>query len=107
MRLVYAEQFNVDLPSFIGEYEDVHDKVSIAEIYEGYHRYWRAISASEARLGDAVVMRLKGLPIHFGIMLAPGRFLHVLEGLNSVIEKTKAPLWKDRIVGYWRHEGMQ
>ncbi len=62
--------------------------------------YWRRVDDPQA--GDAVCISLAGRPLHAGLVIEGGRFLHVLAGRDSCIERLDAIAWRRRIEGFYR-----
>jgi cell wall-associated NlpC family hydrolase len=50
-------------------------------------------------LGDIILFNLMGYPVHTGIYLGDGDFLHTLKGRNSSIERLTDASWRNRITG--------
>jgi cell wall-associated NlpC family hydrolase len=53
---------------------------------------------------DAILIRLKGQPMHCGVYLDNDLFIHCLKGSNVTIESINSAMWKNRILGYYRYE---
>lgn len=104
VRLVMGEQFAVALPGFNADYKNTSDCDGIAALVEREAMFWRDIPSGAERLGDVIVLRLKGKPVHVGLVLGDGQMLHVEQGVDSAIEKYTTPRWKDRIHGFYRYE---
>lgn len=104
VRLAVGEQFNISLPAFLGEYKTSIDTASIAALVEREALLWMPVRPSEERLGDVIVLRLKGQPVHVGLVLGDMQMLHVEQGVDSAIEKYSSPRWKDRIYRFYRYE---
>lgn len=104
VRLVLFERFGVMVPSYRAGYEGAGaaDVADIAALIAGaLSPDWRARPAAAA--GDVLLIRLWGRPSHVGIVVAPGWMLHVEEGIDSVCVEFDGPVWRDRIVGVYRH----
>ncbi len=104
VRLAVSEQFDISLPAFLGDYQTTADIAGIAALVEREAVLWLPVRAGEERLGDVVVLRLKGRPVHVGLVLGDAQMLHVEQGVDSAIEKYSSPRWKDRIHGFYRYE---
>ncbi len=104
--LVYKEQYGIALPTFSGVYTS-GDKAKLCEIAEMMEREsekWTKVSIPQTF--DVVRLRISG-PLAFHVGLVAGRdFLHIMDGIQSIVEPLKSLLWKDRIVGYYRHEAL-
>ena len=105
VRRVLADRWGVEPPSYDERYATVTDP-RIAETVEAEARAWRRVHPAHARPGDVVVLRVRGLPLHTGVLVAPPAFLHVMEGVDSVIDRLDRPHWARRIVGVYRHAAL-
>lgn len=107
VRLVLKEQYGIDLPDHAEGYETAtslsHEDIGKVIAAESAAR-WRQIDKGIARLGDVIILRTKGHPLHIGLVVAPGMMLHVLRGANSVVECFDGVRWKSKIYGFYRHE---
>ncbi len=103
-RLVLAEQFGIALPSFITEYERTTQVDKISDLIERETAKWRLIKSGDELCGDIIVLRVRGKPMHVGLVLGDEQMLHVERGIDSVIEKYSKPSWKNRISGFYRYK---
>lgn len=105
--LVLKERFQIEVPLFLElEYHSRKDALAIGQFVKEYAKSWKEIPIQEARAGDGMILRLLGQPLHIGLVACPGWILHVEEGVHSVVEKYTTPMWKDRIIGVYRHDSM-
>jgi len=65
---------------------------------------WRRV-AGRVLPGDVVLLRMPGRTLHCGIVLEPGRMLHVLEGGTSRVDRLECDPWRGAIVGIYRWTG--
>lgn len=104
--LVSRERFGRDVPLY-GDalYADDQDMTGMAVAISQRRDAWQWVR--EPAAGDVVLLRIHRYASHCGIMVAPDRFLHVHQGINTVMEKIDGPVWRrDRhVVGYYRWEG--
>lgn len=100
VRLVHAEVFDNDLPSFADQY-DVSERDKTAELIALNKEAW--VKVDVAQPGDVALFRILGEESHVGIITRPGYFLHVREGQDSVIERLDSSAWKHRLVGVYRY----
>lgn len=101
--LVMAEQFGLALPPYDGP--DLSSQASaraVARAAEAYASQFDRVEAADARLGDAILMRVYGLPIHLGMVVADGLMLHAEEHHSSVIARYNSFQWASRIVSFYR-----
>ena len=100
VRLVHAEVFGNDLPSFADRYI-VSERDKTAELIALNKEAWTKVEV--AQTGDVALFRILGEASHVGIITRPGYFLHVREGQDSVIERLDSAAWKHRLVGVYRY----
>lgn len=69
-------------------------------------RHFIEIERAQARPGDVLVFRYRErLPAkHCGILTAPGRFIHAVEGA-PVCEVSMTDWWRRRVAGTFRFPG--
>lgn len=103
VRLVLSEQFAIALPSYAHEYERTTETGRISALIARESPLWTPVNAGEERLGDVIVLRLQGQPLHVGIILGDGQMLHIEWNINSVIERYRESRWSKRIAGFYRH----
>jgi cell wall-associated NlpC family hydrolase len=106
VRLVLAEQYGVDLPSYEARYETTSDRVAVAKLFfqEATSSRWRRLTLAQAEPPDALTMTVLGVS-HVGLLVAPERFLHVLPGRETCVERLR-PHWQARIEACYRHEAL-
>jgi cell wall-associated NlpC family hydrolase len=69
-------------------------------------RVWLPKMYADPEPGDALLFRLAGLPIHCGVYVGEGRFLHTQERCNAVVERLDGPIWRRRLHAVYRHRDM-
>lgn len=105
LRLVYLEECGVELPGYGERYETVADRAALAELIAGAKfEQWSEIPAGTERAFDAVLIREGREQTHIGLVVTPGRCLHVDRGNTSVIESYRHGPLKFRTVGFYRHQ---
>ncbi|HYD17059.1 MAG TPA: NlpC/P60 family protein [Patescibacteria group bacterium] len=104
VRLALFEQYNITLPSFDTDYQRTNDALRISALVERESLQWRAMPSGAERCGDVIVLRMRGLPLHVGLVLGDRQMLHVEQGIDSAIEKYTGQKWRDRIYGFYRYE---
>jgi probable lipoprotein NlpC len=110
MRLVYSDQLGIDLPAWDEDYEaEVAESVAgvIGAVLTptGFARLDPAVDPP--REFDAILMRLRGLPAHVGVVVFPNLMLHVKPGSHTCLQPYAGPQWNRRILGFYRHEMCQ
>ncbi len=107
VRLVYQAEFGIELPSYTECYASATEAAEIDKLITGERGAWTEVLPGQERLGDIIVLRLLGHPMHVGVIVEPGMMVHILEGVNAVCERYTGILWRRRIVCILRHEGMK
>ncbi|MFH1158768.1 MAG: NlpC/P60 family protein [Pseudomonadota bacterium] len=105
VRLVLAEQFGIALPSYIHEYQRTTQAEKISALIDRESSKWKEIPAGSEVCGDPVVLRVRGKPMHIGLVLGDGQMLHIECGINSVIERYVGVRWAERVSGFYRYRG--
>jgi cell wall-associated NlpC family hydrolase len=106
VRLVYFNEFGIDLPALSGAYEDTERQSHgvIASLYQDEARQrWMKVEADKAGTGNVVVLRFAGQPVHVGIYLGWNNMLHVMRGTESCIERIDTPRWNKIIEGFYHY----
>ncbi len=145
VRLVLAERFGIELPSYADGYETVKDHGRLVELIQagkgittteaqrhGEPRRdcwlraeraekpvgsrclcasvvkpaWLEVERGAEQAGDVVLLRLRGLPIHVGLVVARGWMLHVEAKVDSVLERFDGLEWRRRVLGTYRHTAL-
>jgi cell wall-associated NlpC family hydrolase len=108
LRLIYQEQFGVALPSYDEDYRTTTDAHEIGALVQREARPpFEAVPLTQARVGDVVILRVRNLPMHCGLVLTPPAFLHIERRINAAVERWDAWHWRHRISGVFRHEAMR
>lgn len=103
VRLVLAEQFDFHVPSYASDYTRTSDSDAISRLISREALDWRSIAKGDECLGDVIVMRMRGQPMHVGLVAGDGQMLHVECGVNSALERYTGPRWASRIEAIYRY----
>lgn len=107
VRLVYRDQAGIALPSYAGGYTDPEELAQVDALI-GRARAdgpWRPVDRPRPK--DVALFRRGRLDSHLGIVVAPGRMLH-MEGEDCAkITDYRTGRWAARLVGHYRHEAMR
>jgi len=104
--LIYKEQFNIELPTFIDEYPTATNFAEVGSLIESNMHTWIKIEQDTRRVGDGILMRLFGYPVHVGILVDKQRMIHVFRGTNTCLQRIYGTSWKKRIHGIYRHPNL-
>lgn len=102
VQLFYREQFDILIPNYLWAYTSAEDYDSVAHaINENKLVGWDRVEG-EPKYGDVLVFNILGQPIHVGIMLKNGNFLHAFKGTESCLERLSALSWSRRLLEIYR-----
>lgn len=101
--LIYKEKLGINLSSYIDEYDTARSYNKIANAIDTHLPEWMPIEHGKEKPFDVIIFRLRGLPIHIGMIVGPGKMIHTLDKVNTCIEKYNTPLWRKRIRGFFRY----
>jgi len=104
VRLVLGEQFGVALPSYANEYQRSTQVDKISALIGREASKWKLVAAGSEACGDVVVLRIRGKPMHVGLVLGDRQMLHIESGINSVIERYSGSNWAERVSGFYRYK---
>ena len=104
VRLVYREQFGIELSDIGPLYRDTRDIGGMVQVYYDQAPKWDEVKAPGA--GDVVLLNVMNAPVHVGVVIAPGLMLHVERGLDAVVERFDGSVWKNRVRGFYRSRSL-
>lgn len=106
VHLIYAEQYGIHLPSYVGHYDGPNDPALPYVIQAGARLGWRPIPPDvPLGPGDVLLIGGAGQPRHVGIAIDRCWFLHIEATTNVVRERVCAIMWRRRIVARYRWDG--
>ena len=100
-RLVYKEEFGIELPSFTEQYY-ISDTPRIEELINQYQEGWVPVDTPKS--GDLILFRIFGTATHVGVLVDEGRFIHSRQGYDVAIAELNSTRWKHRVLGYFRYD---
>lgn len=100
VRLIYKNEYKIDLPSFTEEYTQ-DNTLRIQELIAQYKEGWESVD--DPVEGSIVLFRVLGTESHVGVVINSTQFIHVRENQDSVIESLDSAYWKKRKVGYFKY----
>ncbi len=99
-RLIYKQEYSIDLPSFSSDYES-EDTLRMQDLIAQYQEGWEQIDSPTE--GCLVLFKIMGVESHIGIAVSETHFIHCREGMDSAIESFDSFKWNKRIVGYYKY----
>lgn len=100
VRLFYKQELGIDLPSYADLYTSGSDPL-IPEAINTYKDNWELLDSGNP--GDVCLFNILGEPAHVGIYIGDNKFLHVREGMDSVIESITSTQWSKRFSGFYKY----
>ena len=100
--LIYRDMLGIELPLYSESYQNTEDEKELGRLTGEEKADWCEVETPLPF--DIVLIRLKGQPMHVGVVIGGGRFIHCMQDTNTSIERLNSPMWRDRIVGYYRRK---
>ena len=99
---------SIDVASYAAETIDAPERAQIAALLSQDRAVdpWLAIERGNERAFDMAVFTRAGIESHIGVVVSPGRMLHIVQGADSHIERFDQGRWQPRLVGLHRHVEM-
>lgn len=104
LSLVYYKKIlNKTLLSYSEQYSDSNCNIEIGAIIEE-NKLVEWYEVEEPQKHDLIVFRVNRYPMHIGVYIGDGQFLHTMKSIgSSCIEKIHSKVWNKRILKYFRH----
>ena len=109
VRLAFGRAKGISLPGYDERYLSLEEREQIAAALSmegGKGAPWAPVEAGEERAFDVALFRRAGLPSHLGLVVEPGRMLHVDLGGESCVERYDDGRWAPRLIGFYRHQDL-
>ena len=101
--LVLKEQFGVSLEEYDGPmFQGRRDAQAVGEAAAAFAARFNQIEPGQERLGDGILIRMLGVPLHVATVVAPGWMLHIEEACDAVVENYRGRAWSGRLLGFYR-----
>ena len=93
----------ISLPSYAKIYMTSKDVKNIPEIMFGeIDRRWKEVDTPQEY--DVILLRMRGFPMHVGIVTKKGYMVHCACGMGTVHEKFDSLRWRNKVLGFYRYE---
>ncbi len=110
VRLIYAEQLGIELPSYTEDYATIHDTIEIEALLRGETATrWKEIPLVSATMFDGLIFRIVGHPKHFGLITSAPQFIHAMRNEDQITGRVTTNrfdsiLWRHRLVTAVRYQ---
>ena len=91
-----------DIPIYLNQDIVTHEQIS-STLSVKKSDFFKVTNGKE-KIGDIVMMCIKGMAIHVGVVLQNGLMLHIMEGKQAAIESYKSTKWKNKVDSFYRYE---
>jgi cell wall-associated NlpC family hydrolase len=107
--LIYRDVLGISVASYVAETVDNPEREEIARMVnnEQSQQCWAPVANGDERQFDMIVIRRAGIESHIGVVVAPGRMLHVVEGHDVCVERFDAGRWAAKVAGIYRHRDVK
>lgn len=105
-RLIYKNEFGIELPSYSGRYKDSDNQNEVSDLVSEAKSDWIEIPKGQEQVGDITILYLLGYPMHIGVVVSRNNMIHIMKRINVVIEDYTSRRWEKRIFGFVRHKEM-
>lgn len=103
LALIWREQFGVDSPAYDGpHWHKGADRAAIAAAIRAEQARYIEVAAGREIVGDGILLRMMGQPLHVGLVLAPGWMIHTHETAAVCVESYRGVAWSRRVLGFHR-----
>lgn len=102
VRLVYGQEIGIDLPDYLAAYETTDDREALnALISHEKSQLWREKPNGRECEFDVAVLKMRGVPMHVGVVIGGGKMLHCLKGVGTSIERYNSIKWQSSVAGFF------
>lgn len=101
VRLIYKNELGIELDDYSDSYFDTNDREVLAKIVSSEkNQNW--ITPESPKEFDVVILNMRGIPIHVGIITKQNHMIHCAKGINTVHEHYGTSKWKHKVMGFAR-----
>lgn len=104
LRLVYAEELGVALPSY-RDAPDPAERAELAGLIQADREAGPWQRVEDIRPFDGLLFRVGAHAVHMAVAVNDTRMLHVSHGGRAVVQRIEDPMWRSRLVGIYRWQG--
>jgi cell wall-associated NlpC family hydrolase len=102
LTMIFLDQRKIELPGYEWCYEHTNDREALAAAMER-ERIGRWVQVENPQEFDVPLLRMRGVPMHVGVVTKPGYMIHCAKDINTVHERYDSMRWKNSVVGFFRY----
>lgn len=108
----YRDVYGIALPSFTESYPDAGEtrasRATISDVMAAYageacRGAWQRVAHPAP--GDVLLLKVSGRPIHVGLYIDRGEFIHAERKIGTNVESIRSLLWRDRVEATFHYVG--
>ena len=108
VRLIYKNELGIELPDYLGLYESTNDREKLSKIInDESSKKWLNPEKGKEKPFDVIILEMRGVPMHVGIVTKPGYMIHCAKGINTVYENYRNMRWEHKIRGFARYDNKE
>lgn len=93
----------ITLPGYEELYETTNDRDTLGRVmFDVRQKHWTEVTAPQEF--DLILLRMRGVPMHVGIVTRAGHMLHCAHGVGVVHERFDSIRWANKVLGFFRYE---
>lgn len=101
MGLIYEQERGIVLPDYSELYENTTDHAVLSRVINA-ERESRWVDVEFPQEFDAIILRIRNVPMHVGVVTRKNHMIHCSRGTGTVHERFDHMRWKDKIIGFSR-----
>lgn len=99
--VIYKNELKITLPDYLEFYENTNEREKLSALISSESQsHW--ISVKEPKEFDVVVLNMRGVPMHVGIVTKPNHMIHCARGIGTTHEHYGTARWKHKVMGFYR-----
>ena len=103
VQLVYQAERDIILPGYEWCYQTTNDRERLGDAIS-LERQARWIQVDQPQPFDAVLLSMRGVPMHVGLVTRAGSMIHCAHGVGAVHERYDGMRWQSKVKGFFRYE---
>lgn len=99
--LIYKNELGIELPDYLFDYDTTDQRAVLSKlIEEEKSSKWETVETPKEF--DVVVLRMRGVPMHVGVVTKKNYMIHCAKGVDISHEHYGTARWKHKVAGFER-----